>query len=268
MSRYISSYLTSEVKYFCENTATADVSSALEVFRYFCSAAEGQVTATVAESISQTPIAGKGSGSNTVARTSSGGSATATSGSGTADEDETDGGSSGGTSKAAPIAGGVVGGIVALALAGVVIFFVRRRRQGKMGKEIPSDAAGHDFSGKPELIGTQPPESGSQARSVSSNVSPREELSVHGAEIMEMPLNQAAIPELPSRTPSSPQELVSPGSAHQPSPRLNGQPVHEVSAHSPFDDVSPMQSEMHWQSGPVEAYELESNTVRNGARIQ
>ena len=44
MSRLVTNKITSDVKYSCGKTASEDISSAIEVFDYFCSAAQAQVT--------------------------------------------------------------------------------------------------------------------------------------------------------------------------------------------------------------------------------
>lgn len=44
MSRRVSNQVVSDVKYSCGKTASEDVSSAVEVFDYFCSAAQALVT--------------------------------------------------------------------------------------------------------------------------------------------------------------------------------------------------------------------------------
>jgi hypothetical protein len=49
-SRFVSSVLTSEVKWSCSSTASEDISSAVAVLDYYCSAANGDVVATVEES--------------------------------------------------------------------------------------------------------------------------------------------------------------------------------------------------------------------------
>ncbi|KAF1733633.1 hypothetical protein CRV24_005160 [Beauveria bassiana] len=52
-----SQVLTSSVKYNCDNTALADVSSAASVLEYYCQAAQSKVVATVSQSISETKAA-------------------------------------------------------------------------------------------------------------------------------------------------------------------------------------------------------------------
>ena len=44
MSRLVTNKITSDVKYSCGKTASEDISSAIEVFDYFCSAAQALVT--------------------------------------------------------------------------------------------------------------------------------------------------------------------------------------------------------------------------------
>ena len=44
MSRFVTNQITSDVKYSCGKTASEDISSAMEVFDYYCSAAQALVT--------------------------------------------------------------------------------------------------------------------------------------------------------------------------------------------------------------------------------
>jgi hypothetical protein len=46
MSGYVSSVITSNVKWSCASTASSDITSALGVWDYFCKAARAEVVAT------------------------------------------------------------------------------------------------------------------------------------------------------------------------------------------------------------------------------
>ncbi|KUI69297.1 hypothetical protein VM1G_05000 [Cytospora mali] len=60
----VSSTISSQVKFYCESTASSDISSALAVFDYYCSAANGDVVATgITNSVSQ-PSPKTNTGSN------------------------------------------------------------------------------------------------------------------------------------------------------------------------------------------------------------
>lgn len=286
MYNYISSVLTSGVKWYCDNTATADVTSALSVLQYYCSAAENKVVAEVDESISQSyPTASApvvpGSGSTAPARTSSG-QTTDPANSGSPSDGNDDDEGSGGIG-VAPIAGGVVGGLAVLALIGGVFFFMRRRRQQeKNGQQLPSGGDGNDFSGnqnpnpfngKPELMGSSPSTPAVNNGKTGPYAPPPELDGMKTSFVSELPSNHAISPhgQSPYGAPSPqggykfpqqmPQELASPGYGYQASPQLHGQPVYEFPANSRPQN----QQAMGWQSGPVESYELDSNIGRRQA---
>ncbi|CAJ2504974.1 Uu.00g123680.m01.CDS01 [Anthostomella pinea] len=179
MSDFVSSVITSDVKYSCESTASEDITSALDVFGLYCSAAKGVATpAGVTESIEQTAATGNSgtaatgnSGVNGPTETGGSGSggSTGSGGSGSGSSGSNSGGSSGGSgsggtssragggSHVGAIVGAVVGVLVALALAAVVFWFFRRRsRAAKAQASQPAAMpTGHDSgAGKPELDST------------------------------------------------------------------------------------------------------------------
>ncbi|KAF7555214.1 hypothetical protein G7046_g6615 [Stylonectria norvegica] len=288
MFNYISTGLTSQVKEFCDSTALADLSSALDVFDYYCSAAESKVVATIADKVTQsyavaTSSQTPGSRSTGPAQTSSR-NAAGTSNTGSPGND----GDSDTTVGVAPIAGGVAGGVAVIALAVGIFFFIRRKRQQqKRGQEIPSTHIGSHFNGKPELMGSNPgtPHTGNSKMGSpygspavlelpTPSSTPRPELD-GGAKTLaaELPPSQAPTSELHAQSPigyatpygqqgGSPQELSSPAYGYQQAPRLNGQQVYEFPAHPPPTRSPVGQQEMGWGSGPVEAYELDSNITR------
>ncbi|KAM5341606.1 hypothetical protein ACJ41O_014637 [Fusarium nematophilum] len=294
MSKAISSSLTSMVKYYCDNTAIANVTSAIEVFEYFCSAAESKVVATVGESIVQSyPTASSGAGAGATGPAATGsrasGQGTATGSSGAPDEtassaagdskdkDKDEGDSEGGSS-IVPIAGGIAGAVAAVAIAGGLFLFIRRKRQRESrGEEIPSNNDGApDYTGKPELMGNNEfgahnAGAGNGYYAPSNGTAFKPELD-GGKPIVELPPNHAPTAELqslpvkghPSPYASPQSGYVSPMTPQGQNPgyafNQNGQPVYEFPAH-PQPAHHP-QSGMGFQSGPVEAYELDSNVSR------
>ncbi|CAM1505771.1 Fc.00g114080.m01.CDS01 [Cosmosporella sp. VM-42] len=291
MFNYVSSLLTEGVKGYCDNTATADVTSALDLLKYYCSAAESKVVVTVKDAVSQTyptadtaSAAGSGPGKTGAAKTSSINQETGAAGNGSSNAN--DGEDSTGVS-IAPIAGGVAAGVAVVALGLGVFFFLRRRQQKqKRGEQIPSSQDGNtfppnDFNGKPELMGSAlGTPAGKTAELSVPHHTPRPELDGGGKQIMELPPNQAPTSELHGQSPPGyaspyghpspqkgymnaqqmPQELSSPGYGYQPSPQLNGQPVYEFPAHPQPTQHRPPGA--GWQSGPVEAYEMDANVGR------
>ncbi|KAM0563759.1 hypothetical protein ACHAPJ_001491 [Fusarium lateritium] len=275
MSKIISSSLTERVKDYCDSTRIANVTSAIDVFRYYCSAAESLVVATVSQSIFQsypTASSGAGSGATGPKSTASAG-ATATSGTDVADEsgasdkdrDKDEGGSK---ISIMPIAGGVAG-IVIIAALGVGLFLIIRRKRLRetKGEEISNSADGPpEYSGHPELMGNSAYIKGHTAQPIVSELSSTASLKPEldgGKPILELPRNHAPTAELQAHLAKashghSPQSgYVSPMSPSQ------GQPVYEFPGH-PAPTYSG-QHNMGFQSGPVEAYELDSN-IRGSAK--
>ncbi|KAH7276030.1 hypothetical protein B0J15DRAFT_507479 [Fusarium solani] len=257
--------LTSLVKGYCDSTNIGNVTSAVDVFRYYCSAAESLVVATVGESIHQSyPTAssgaGAGSGATGPVRTGSG-HATLTGSDGLPEETGSSGSSgdgdsagngknkdeSGGTN-IVPIAGGIAGVVVVAAIGIGLFMFIRRRRQREArGVEISNAGDGRgdgppEYTGQPELMGNSEYIKGHYAppavSELSSTSSPKPEL-YGGKPVVELPPNHAPTPELQSHP---------------------AKPVYEFPA-NPAPTYNP-QSNMGFQSGPVESYELDSNVGR------
>lgn len=225
----VSSTLTSEVKYYCDITATADVNSALEVLGYYCSAAASKVVATVTESISQagaTASSGAGTGSSIPTETGSTGT-----GSGSApesdDEDESSGSNKSGSSNKGPIIGGVIGGVGFLALVvGVAfgIYSLRKRRQFQKQRgdlpEVYQPTGPPELEGKPHMA-SHPELDGGVATGVS-----------------ELAPDQARTPELDSQvnmgqsvSPLSPEQQTT----WQPPPGYTSQPSVSVAERYELD---------------------------------
>ncbi|KAH8684576.1 hypothetical protein BGZ60DRAFT_426944 [Tricladium varicosporioides] len=124
----INSGIKSEVLVYCSSTASADVTSALGVFDYYCSAGKGLVTPMgVTASVTAT-----GTGVRTTAKVTGAG-ATATSGSSGTTGSTVNSSSSSSTTTKVPITaiiGGAVGAIVLLIIA--LFFIFRWRRSSKI----------------------------------------------------------------------------------------------------------------------------------------
>ncbi|PNP39236.1 hypothetical protein TGAMA5MH_08913 [Trichoderma gamsii] len=260
MSGRVLSELTSSVKWNCDNTATADVTSALDVFAYYCSAAAKEVVVSVTDTATETyphptnrdtalPSSPTETGSSGSGRGSSGGSSPSQSGK--------DGSSSGGEgkdnsssiNKTAVIAACVLGGVVLIAGIGLVAFFVRRKRNRQArGEALPPTSEGPSYQGPPELENTA---------KMGPNVAVVPEL--HSTERQELQGNVTPYslppgyntprPELQGNSEYKPSISPQPGMGYQP-------------PHSPHPTVSPATPNTYgagWQSGPVaETYELDS----------
>ncbi|RFU81467.1 granule antigen gra6 domain-containing [Trichoderma arundinaceum] len=279
MSGRISSTLTSYVKWNCDNTATADVTSALDVFDYYCSAAENEFVVSVTDTATETyPHPTNRASSNpsgptqTGSKTSGGGG-----GGGGSDDDGSDSdpsgkdgsssdgkGGSGSSSinKTAVIAACVLGGVVLIAAVAAVAFFVRRKRNKQMrGELLPPTEDGSNLQGPPELANTSKP---------GPNVAVVPEL--HSTERQELQGTGTPFSELPPGYITPRPELQGNGEYKPPVSPDNGtgypppqSPYYRQQQGAPT--VSPATPSAHgvgWQSGPVaETYELDSATWRS-----
>ncbi|KAI1326560.1 hypothetical protein F5Y16DRAFT_226612 [Xylariaceae sp. FL0255] len=162
MTNYISSIFSSDIKFFCDSTATDALSSAFDVYNLYCSAASG-VTKLGDITTSESAPAYTGSGGtpiNTGQTTkgtntgsgSSGNSSGSSSGSGS-------GSGSGSSSNVGIIAGAVVGAVLGTVLIAVVAFLLYRR--SKKAQQASSStytavppAVPPTGPGKPELDNT------------------------------------------------------------------------------------------------------------------
>ncbi|KAK3384366.1 hypothetical protein B0T24DRAFT_81839 [Lasiosphaeria ovina] len=183
MTSNILSQITSNVKVICASTATDDISSAVGVYDFYCSAANAKVTADgVTESFSQsTPtrtsgakftgdFGGTGGGSTGGGGSGSGGGSSNGNGSGSSSGTGTGNGSGGSAapatsdaaSKGGPstgvIAGVVVGVVVVLAIVGVLVFFLvkqAQKRKAAAHHALPENASPSSYpdpyGGKHEL---------------------------------------------------------------------------------------------------------------------
>ncbi|KAL7940931.1 hypothetical protein V8C42DRAFT_202936 [Trichoderma barbatum] len=276
MSGRILSTLTASVKWYCDNTATAEVSSAMDVFAYYCSAAEKEVVVSVTDTATETynhPTnrASSSSGGNpeeTGAASSTGSGGNDKGGSnpnqGGKDGSNSDGSgsdSSGSSSvnKTAIIAACVLGGVVLIAAIAAVAFFVRRKRNKQMrGEQIPPTADGPTLDGPPELENTS--KMGPNIAVVPElHSTERQELQGTGTPLSELPPGYVSPrPELQGSGEYKPPVSPEHGAAYQPphSPHYG----HQQGAQT-VSPATPNTYGAGWQSGPVaEAYELDSAT--------
>ncbi|KAK3316298.1 hypothetical protein B0H66DRAFT_290483 [Apodospora peruviana] len=166
----ILSSLTSSVKYNCGTPGTDDISSAVAVFDFYCSAAKAEVTAAgVTNSVSQTyktptggtggvfggPQATSGSGDSSNGGTSNGGTSNS--------NGSPNGGTTTGTSKGANVGliAGVIAGVVAILglLAGLIVYLVKKKKSQAAAvqpaaQDPPAPTIQDFYNGKQELGGT------------------------------------------------------------------------------------------------------------------
>lgn len=228
MSSRVSSSLTSNVKYYCDNTATQHVSSALEVLEYYCSAAENVVVATVTESIAEGyPAAQSGSGES-VGPVSTGLSAEDAAGGSQEDKASSmEAGTSVGLGTGAIV--GIVVTLLAIAVAVIVyIIWCIRRRKRKANAAVVSQ----EYTGTPELVGSNTNKSQADMGKMFSP-------GLGNSQVSELPPQQGYRTELEAEGGN-----VGYGMPY-------GQPVQEM-------DV---QSE-RWQGRPVDVYEMDAGHHR------
>lgn len=221
----ISSTLTSSVKGYCSSTAIDDVTSAVNVLDYYCSAAESKVVATVSESISESSAA------SVPSRTQAGSSGpleTGGAGGGANNGDKSGSGNDGNkVNKVAVIAASVLGAVVVIVLvAGLVWFFKRRSQRKRRGEQLP----GGDADARPgESDPSKYPNHGVAELSTPSHT-PRPELQGNATSLpSELPpcpqhwskseLQGDAVYGRNLRPAQPPQELLAPASGYQASPR-------------------------------------------------
>ncbi|KAI1164386.1 hypothetical protein F5B18DRAFT_615314 [Nemania serpens] len=247
MTGSISSSITSDVRYYCSSNA-ADISSALDVWDLYCSAAKGLTTpAGITETVSQ---ASSTSDSQT---RSKGAQQTGKVGSGGNNNDTNVPVTETPMSNTAVIAGAVVGSVVVTALIALVAFLLYRRSKKAQAK-APEPTTSDDV--KPELDSTPivPRPSGSPSPSMMKdrmeNTSP--------ISAMSSPYAPPPMPELHNQGPRTP-ELPGQGAVSPRTPNeAYGQQIHEAQGYP----MSELQG-MGWQSGPVpHAYEMDAGNSR------
>ncbi|KAI0378944.1 hypothetical protein F5Y04DRAFT_260694 [Hypomontagnella monticulosa] len=256
MPGLVSSIVSSDVKYSCDSTATEDVSSAMQVFDLYCSAAKALATpAGITESVSQTAATEKSESSGPKETGTSGGSGGSKTSQGSAGSKESDNaGSSGNAVNAtsgpntATIIGAVVGVVGGLAIIGLVAFFLWKRSRKNQAAPHPAVA---EFSGKPELDGAVAAPSPAASPNPSAmkgsadtrvdNVSP---VTAHS-----VPHNTSELSGYPL-APPSPQEAY--GRPVVPVHEVPGQ--HYPDIHEAHGQPKAELQGMSWQSGPVAGY--------------
>ncbi|KAI6375393.1 hypothetical protein MCOR25_002960 [Pyricularia grisea] len=260
MSPSVSSSISSNVKFSCSQELT----SALSVFDYYCSAARGEVKPTgISESIAQSyPPAQTGSNSQQPGPGQSG----------AAGQDASQ--SSGSGPSTGVIAGAVVGGVVLLMLIGVAVFFLMRRaRLNSPSASRPYGRASspeHHYKAEMDAAGTQinqiPP-----AQSPAGNEQ-KQELPV--ASDIVSPLSAAPVTSELHGTDSP----VSPQTAGygtygvqdqhlqmQRSELQGGQPHTGVSNQTGSNVQDGTPTNMNWSSGPIPEYsELDGTSNARG----
>lgn len=267
MSGNVLSLVSSVVRYSCERTATQHVTSAMDLFDYYCSAAKGEVTASVDESVSQTfasEATRTGTNNGPEQTNDSGGGSDGKSGDSQSDGNENDdsedgGGGGGGGAQTATIAASVLGGVIAIALIGGLAWWIRRRKLKAKAAEGDPPSAPASFFQNPELHGDDSRDISKTGTPVVSEQAARHppELGAHG--IVEMDQTQPGVSELQpySRadqyvTTHPAYEMYSPTEVPTPSPG----PTSPQTNYSTVSPASPQHNGLGWQSGPVNAYEM------------
>ncbi|TLS23962.1 hypothetical protein PpBr36_08595 [Pyricularia pennisetigena] len=264
MSSSVSSSISSNVKFSCSTTANQDLTSALSVFGFYCSAARGQVKATgISESIAQSyPPAQTGSNSGQPGPGQSGAAG---------QDGSVDGGSGPNTGI---IAGAVVGSVVLLLLTGVAVFFLMRR--ARLNSPSASKPYGRPTSPehhyKPEMDGvatqiTQLP----PAQSPVGNQQ-RQELPIGSGIVSPLSAGPATSELHGTDSPVSPQTagyrtygFQDQNLQMQRSELQGAQPHPGVSSQNSFNVHNGTPANMTWHSGPVPEYsELDGTSNTRG----
>ncbi|KAI1814204.1 hypothetical protein GGS20DRAFT_585693 [Poronia punctata] len=260
----LSHSITSDVRYSCETGASDDVTSAIDVWELYCSAAKGLTTiAHITESIAD-PSATPGRNSNGAHQT--GPTNIPSDGSGS-DNEATN------SSNTAAIAGAVVGSVIGTALIAAVAFLIYRRK--KKAAAIPPPVIVSD-NGKPELDsmplapGTSTSLSPSMMKSPTEGVSPLSALSSpNSPRAPELP-GQAPfpppppMPELHNSVPRTP-ELPGQNSYAPTRQEAYSQQVYEAPGQygQPTYGAQGQAQGMGWQSGPMShSYEMDGGHGR------
>ncbi|KAI0449209.1 hypothetical protein F5B21DRAFT_520558 [Xylaria acuta] len=260
MTASISSSITSDVRYYC-NSAADDISSALDVWDLYCSAAKGLTTpAGITESISN-------SQETSLPQTRTSGAQLTGKPSSAVNDNNNNGTMTGENtmSNTAVIAGAVVGAVVGTALIAVVAFLLYRR--SKKAQQAAALAPVVSDDGKAELDSTSvaPPPAGSPSPSMMKyrmeNSSPISAIS--------SPYTPPPMPELHSQAPRTPelhgQEAISPRTPRE----AYSEQVYEApgqfrpqAAEAHGQPMSELQG-IGWRSGPVpQAYEMDASDDR------
>ncbi|KAK7942722.1 uncharacterized protein PG986_011835 [Apiospora aurea] len=255
MPGLVSAVITSGVRYSCDKTASADISSALSVWDIYCSAAKGL---TKPAGVTESARTGSGNGSGSGPQPTGGNGANAGSGSSSGNGADA---SKVTKSNVPVIAGAVVGVVLGLGAIGAVLFyFMWRRRHAKGGNQEEATqnltTGPDDGAGKPELDSTAlavMPAAGSPSVSSLKPVSPS-----RADNISPVSAHGPPKPELSSTPVPRPQPELHGNHVSE----AYGQPVHEAPGHfhGGADHAAlgqtaaatySYQPHMGWQSGPV-----------------
>ncbi|KAH7028021.1 uncharacterized protein B0I36DRAFT_146374 [Microdochium trichocladiopsis] len=247
MPNIVSKIITSSVKYSCDSTATDDISSALSVWDYFCSAVKAEVSASVTESVSTAPHTGVlgGGGGSMPSQTG-----TSNSGGNGGNGGNGGGGSLGGSTgnptggntdperkpNIGAIVGGVVGGIAVVVLAGVAIFFCMRRKNAANAQVDQAMAQNNLLNNPPPVVAASPSGGKSELDASAVALRPGTAGSAHsgtpGIPTSISPVSASHTPELrphgpyapPPPMPEMPAQYAYAQQPQQPSkPELHGQ---------------------------------------------
>ncbi|KAI1420366.1 hypothetical protein F5Y12DRAFT_791726 [Xylaria sp. FL1777] len=252
----ISSLITSDARYYCDSTAADDISSALNVWDIYCSAAKGLttpagITETVSEASSTAQTQTRTNGAQNTQQPGSGDS-------GNNNDTNTIGTK---MSNTAVIAGAVAGSVGGTALIAVVAFLLYRR--SKKAKQAAAHAPAVPDAGKPELDSTTvaPPPTGSPSPSITKNRT--DDISPVSA--VSSPYAPPPVAELHNQPPPTPE--LHGREAQRTAYEAYSQQVYEAPG-QPRPMVSEahgqQMSELGWQSGPVpHAYEMDGSDSRS-----
>ncbi|PMB64454.1 hypothetical protein BM221_009843 [Beauveria bassiana] len=255
-----SQVLTSSVKYNCDNTALADVSSAASVLDYYCQAAQNKVVATVSQSIPETKAAstrptsgGSGTPQNTGTANGGGGESTDSKSGGSGSSS----GSGGGLSKGAIIAIAVLGALVVIGLLAFIAIFIRRRnRKAKAAESADITTGQAPYPPKSELAANSP-SSELAANSPSSEMdgkSPFAAPAVSEVAATASPFHHSPHVELSGTPQPQIHQTVSPSELSSPESQL-----------APGNN-SPHHPRQNWEPPAQAMYELDSSNTAPHAR--
>ncbi|KAK4200813.1 hypothetical protein QBC40DRAFT_279197 [Triangularia verruculosa] len=243
MTLEISREITSSVKLYCKSTATDDVSSALAVYNYYCSAAENKVTAAgVTNSVEQTYATGISGGGPRA----TGGPGSSSGGGNSGGNSNKDGGSS--ETNIGTIVGIVAGSVAGIALLGALIWRVIKSSRDRRERErLAAVAVQH------QQPPTEPKLAPPAYRPFASPI-PGANKPAFASDVV------AAPPPVDSPAPSSTLQVTSPGRTDNVSPisttgpfspPLNSQ---HAQPPSPFNSPPSNAPELHGQTAAASLY--------------
>ncbi|TGJ79497.1 hypothetical protein E0Z10_g9261 [Xylaria hypoxylon] len=248
MTGAISSLITSDARYYCSSAAD-DISSALDVWNIYCSAAKGLTTpAGITETISEANSPSQ-TRTSSAHKTTQGGSGNTTSNTTTSENI---------MSNTGVIAGAVVGAVGGTALIAAVAFLLYRRK--KKAQQAAATAPSGLDDVKPELDSTSIPPRPTGSPSPSMMKNRMDDISPVSA--VSSPYAPPPMPELHNQAPPTPE-------LHGREAQFQQRTAHEAYSQQVYEapgQTRPMVSRAHgqpvsavgWQSGPVpHAYEMD-----------